>query len=96
MKLFKAIAVVAIIVPSISIPNPVIAGSSPVGATYKQVRECHAVSASNARIDRYGWISAAGQTIYLSKKFAATGPTQSCGYVTDFSEREITNPSGFN
>lgn len=77
-------------------PHTAVAGSSPVEATYKQVRRCRTVPGSEARSEYYGWISAAGQTIHLSRDFDATGPTQSCRYETDFSEREITNPSKFN
>ena len=65
-------------------------------ATYKQKRQCLKVPGSDARTEYYGFIKAAGQTIYLSRDFDATGPTQKCRYVTDFSEREITNPSMFS
>ena len=59
MKLYKAIAAVAvaIIAPSIPIPNPVIAGSAPVEATYKQKQKCDTIPGSDARIEYYGWIA---------------------------------------
>ena len=65
-------------------------------ATYKQKRQCWKVPSSDARTEYYEFIKAAGQTIYLSSDFDAKGPAQKCGYVTDYSEREITNPSTFS
>ena len=77
---------------SLGLPNQVVAAE----ATYKQVRRCRTVPGSDATTKYYGWVSAAGQTIHLSRNFEATGPTQKCAYVTDYSEREITKPSRFN
>ena len=96
MKFLSVITAVSCSILFFVIPNPAFAGSSPVEATYKQVRRCRTVPGSEARSEYYGWISAAGRTIHLSRDFDATGPTQSCRYETDFSEREITNPSKFN
>ena len=92
MKLCTGILAIASVMLCIGIPYDAIAAE----ATYKQKRQCWKVPGSEARSEYYGFIKAAGQTIYLSRDFDAKGPTQKCGYVTDYSEREITNPSKFS
>ena len=97
MKLATLNAIGLALITTLLMPSiDAFAGSAPTEATYKQVRRCRDIPAQEASKDLAGYISAAGQTIFIYRTYEAKAASQKCGYETDFSERTITSPSKFS